>query len=84
MTRTHRSAEIPHIVHAAFSQDEDGWFYPDAAGVPLVRIRFDRTHYVVQRRRNPDTAWLQLVRSDTASFDPSAFDMWCRSWRLVV
>lgn len=66
-----------------FAPGDDGFWYPRAEGIALVRVAVDHMHCQVQRRRRPETPWLPIATMRVEEFDPSAFNVWCESWVLV-
>lgn len=72
------------IVAESFTPDLDGFWYPKAEGVPLVRIALVGDEYRIERRRKPATMWMPLVTANRSEFDPVAFRTWAASWPLVA
>ena len=64
----------------------DGLWYPSDAQQEraLARVHVADSGYCVERRRSPTSPWAPVAVVPVAEFDPEAFRVWRRAWRLTA
>ncbi len=75
---------IEATVSESFTRDDDGFWYPDSPGVPLVKIEVSGSEYRIFRRRFPDTEWMRLVEAPLVDFNVGAFREWLTRWPMTT
>ena len=71
------------VLLSGFRMSGDGWLYPQGQK-PLVRIQVRSGQYAMERRRTPDSVWMQIVTASVHEFDQPAFEAWVDSWPLTA
>lgn len=74
---------IELTVGGPFTLADDGFWYPDVPGVPLVKIEVTDSEYRIFRRRFPDTEWMRLVEAPLVDFNVGAFREWLMRWPMT-
>ena len=75
---------IETAVSEAFTLADDGFWYPDREGTPLVRIEVTGCEYRIFRRRYPDAEWMRLVEAQLVDFNAGAFREWINRWPMTA
>ena len=71
-------------LHDSFQEAADGFWYPQADGVALVRIEVAGSIYRIYRCRDAECPWVQLVEARIEEFEAPTFATWASQWRLVA
>ena len=76
---------IQEALHSAGFRDAgDGFWYPGAVTGSLVRIRLEKSTYMIQRRADEASPWTLLASTLVSGFDPGVFSRWAENWALRV
>lgn len=75
---------IETAVSESFVLADDGFWYPDQDGIPLVRIWLNDCEYRIFRRRYPEAEWVRLVEAQLVDFNPGAFREWLSRWPMTT
>lgn len=77
-------AEIREILSRSFQEGIDGYWMPDEAGTPLVRVQIAESGYQIERRRTGTSPWAPIVTATLTEFDATAFSQWRTNWPMVA